>query len=447
MTAPVGVPEAFLAPAANALDGLLARCARTHGPFLTPEPAAPLGSPDRQSSTTRWSGCTPRARSCAASSGPAAPSASGAIPMCCACSAADRWRGCAARSSRSTRRRSAASCRRGTASRRSPGPVPTRPLPWLGRAGAPRRGGRPAGRRADPGLGAGTRRAAGTDPGLPAAAARRARRDGRGRLDRARQPGPRRRPHRAVPPGPRGAAARRPDRRQRRPDTPTHRRAPRPGPRAPAQPWRQLLPCHPRGRRRRLGPRDARCAVGPGLGRRGHQRHVRAAAGAALEAAVRLRSWRAARTAEPPDRARPARGRGSLVAGRTGRGGRPDGTAARPGARTAGAAWGADPRGGRGRGARGRVRRRLPGPPSPRGGGSDPARLLRRRARGSPVRAGRGARPAARGARAARRARPPRACTSSPPRIRRTRTGRRCHGRGATTTTDARSSGQPAPMS
>ena len=42
---PVGVPEAFLGPAVGALDGLLARCARTHGPFLTPEPARRWGLP------------------------------------------------------------------------------------------------------------------------------------------------------------------------------------------------------------------------------------------------------------------------------------------------------------------------------------------------------------------------------------------------------------------
>ncbi len=45
VTAPVGVPEAFLGPATGALDGLLARFARTHGPFLTPEPAARWGLP------------------------------------------------------------------------------------------------------------------------------------------------------------------------------------------------------------------------------------------------------------------------------------------------------------------------------------------------------------------------------------------------------------------
>ncbi|HEY7132839.1 MAG TPA: DEAD/DEAH box helicase [Candidatus Limnocylindrales bacterium] len=42
---PTGVPEAFLAPASGALDGLLARFARTHGPFLTPEPARRWGLP------------------------------------------------------------------------------------------------------------------------------------------------------------------------------------------------------------------------------------------------------------------------------------------------------------------------------------------------------------------------------------------------------------------
>ena len=42
---PVGVPAAFLGPAVGALDGLLARWARTHGPFLTPEPARRWGLP------------------------------------------------------------------------------------------------------------------------------------------------------------------------------------------------------------------------------------------------------------------------------------------------------------------------------------------------------------------------------------------------------------------
>jgi ATP-dependent Lhr-like helicase len=45
VTAPVGVPAAFLGPAVGALDGLLARYARSHGPFLTPEPARRWGLP------------------------------------------------------------------------------------------------------------------------------------------------------------------------------------------------------------------------------------------------------------------------------------------------------------------------------------------------------------------------------------------------------------------
>jgi ATP-dependent helicase Lhr and Lhr-like helicase len=42
---PTGVPQAFLGPAAGALDGLLVRWARSHGPFLTPEPAGRWGLP------------------------------------------------------------------------------------------------------------------------------------------------------------------------------------------------------------------------------------------------------------------------------------------------------------------------------------------------------------------------------------------------------------------
>jgi ATP-dependent Lhr-like helicase len=42
---PPGVPAAFLGPAASALEGLLARWARTHGPFLSVEPARRWGLP------------------------------------------------------------------------------------------------------------------------------------------------------------------------------------------------------------------------------------------------------------------------------------------------------------------------------------------------------------------------------------------------------------------
>ncbi len=42
---PPGVPSVFLAPAAGALDGLLARFARTHGPFTAEDPARRWGLP------------------------------------------------------------------------------------------------------------------------------------------------------------------------------------------------------------------------------------------------------------------------------------------------------------------------------------------------------------------------------------------------------------------
>jgi ATP-dependent Lhr-like helicase len=44
---PTGVPDAFLGPTTAALDGLLARYARSHGPFLTPDPARRWGLPPR----------------------------------------------------------------------------------------------------------------------------------------------------------------------------------------------------------------------------------------------------------------------------------------------------------------------------------------------------------------------------------------------------------------
>ncbi|MGZ8502143.1 MAG: Lhr family helicase, partial [Candidatus Limnocylindrales bacterium] len=42
---PAGIPLAFLGPTSSALEGLLARFARTHGPFLSPEPAIRWGLP------------------------------------------------------------------------------------------------------------------------------------------------------------------------------------------------------------------------------------------------------------------------------------------------------------------------------------------------------------------------------------------------------------------
>ena len=79
----------------------------------------PLGRAAASSSAT--------ARSCEASCAPAAPSASGAIPRCCAGCAAPRWRCCARRSSRSTSARwpgSSPPGRTSTATRpRAPGSI------------------------------------------------------------------------------------------------------------------------------------------------------------------------------------------------------------------------------------------------------------------------------------------------------------------------------------
>ncbi len=64
----------------------------------------PLGAADRRRSTMRWSGSSKPGRSSAASSGRAAPSANGSIRTYCGSSGDGRWRGCGARWSRSIRR-------------------------------------------------------------------------------------------------------------------------------------------------------------------------------------------------------------------------------------------------------------------------------------------------------------------------------------------------------
>ena len=280
-----------------------ARTARSSRPS---RPAA--GACRRASSRTPWSGCWSRARCSAASSGRAARNASGATRTSCACSAAGRWRGCAARSSRSTRPRSGGSCRAGTGSRRSavPGPrsVARRPSSGWPRSSTSWPGSPiPASVLERDVLPA-------RDPGLPAAAARRAGLARRGRVGGAGEPRPRRRAHRPVPPGPRRAATGRAPRRH----GPAGRAAPRPHPRAPRDPRRLVLPRPAPRRGRRPGPRGARCALGPGLGGRGHQRHVRAAARPPLEAdRWRRHPARAARAGSPRSARprRPAAGRSS----------------------------------------------------------------------------------------------------------------------------------------
>ena len=85
---PGGLPEAFLADVADALRKLIARYARTHGPFTTAELARALR---RRSRRRRCASSSATATSCAASCAPAGRSASGATPRCCAACAAPRW--------------------------------------------------------------------------------------------------------------------------------------------------------------------------------------------------------------------------------------------------------------------------------------------------------------------------------------------------------------------
>ena len=380
---PVGVPEAFLAPVAGALDGLLARWARSHGPFLTPEPARrwglPLGQVEDALERLLAAGTVLR--------GEFRPGG-----------AEREW--CDPDVLRLLRRRSLARLRRevepvdpaalgrflpewhGVA---PPGECPD-PVPWHGRPRAPRRGRRPAGRPAHPGVGPGAGRPAGTDRraisrDCSTSSARSAKWPGWGGGASVATMAGSRSSDRAATPFDRRAGGRR---------RATDRAAPRGDPRASRPARGVVLPGALRRIRWRPRSRRARRPVGPGLGRRGHQRHVHPASIAPLEANG---EWR-----QPPSTDWSADGVGStrsgrpLVAGRTAGGDQRDRAPARAGAGDARAPRRADPRGGRVRRARGRLQRGLPDPAGARGRGPDPAGLLRRRARRRTVRAGRGAR-------------------------------------------------------
>ncbi len=397
ITPPVGVPQAFLGPAAGALDGLLARWARTHGPFLTPEPARrwglPVGVVDDALERLLRAGSLLR--------GEFRPGGS-----------EREW--CDPDVLRLLRRRSLARLRREV--------EPVDPVA-LGRF-------LPAWHGVDPVLGPGSdstpfrgsaaleRLAEVVDQlagvAIPASVLERdvlpARIPGYqprlldelgamgevawvGRGSLGRDDGR----IALLPTRPRGAPPGRPAGRH----DPPRRRAARPDPRASERPWRELLSRAGGVGQASLGPRAARRAVGPRLGRRGHQRHVRTAPGAALEAPDGQRLQRRAPTAgRPPDRARAAGGRRPLVA----RPARRPVTATerlhaqalamleRHGVLTREAVASESLEGG--------FSARLPDPPGARGRRPDPARLLRRRPRRGPVRARRRPRPAARRPRA-----------------------------------------------
>ena len=113
---PLGLPRAFTEPVPHPLESLVARYARTHGPFVVEDLAGRFGiSVDRatgalvalEADGPRGARRVPAQR---------ARVASGATTTCCARSAAARSPRCAARSSRSSPRRTRGSCRPGTGS-------------------------------------------------------------------------------------------------------------------------------------------------------------------------------------------------------------------------------------------------------------------------------------------------------------------------------------------
>ena len=293
------------APVVGALDGLLARWARTHGPFLPAEPARrwglPIGVVDDALHRARRRGHAAQRRVPARRRGARAVRPGGAAAPAPAVAGQAPARGGAGRSGDPR----AVPARRGRASPPSPSAAGAAiTVPRIGGARAPRRGRRPARRPADPGLGPGARRAArrgspATSRGCSTSSARWARSRGSGRGSLGRDDG------RVVPASGRDARLLRPDRpaatASSGPGADLHERI-----RAHLRRrGRLVLPRAVHGGGGAVRPRGARRAVGPRLGGRGHQRHVRAAPGAALEAA----GEGLAAPAGPADVARAARGR------------------------------------------------------------------------------------------------------------------------------------------
>ena len=112
---PLGLPGAFTDPVADPLDDLVARYARTHGPFLAADVARRFGIARRPRAATRSSARGRRPRRARRVPARRHSSGSGATSTCCASSGGARSPRCGARSSRSTPRRSPGSCPRGRA--------------------------------------------------------------------------------------------------------------------------------------------------------------------------------------------------------------------------------------------------------------------------------------------------------------------------------------------
>ena len=112
-------PRAYLEPVADPLGDLVARYARTHGPFAAADLRGPVRARRLRRRAGAASGSPPPAGSSPASSPRAAPAPSGATPRCCGCCAAGRWPRCAGRSSRCRRGCWPRSCPAGSRSARN----------------------------------------------------------------------------------------------------------------------------------------------------------------------------------------------------------------------------------------------------------------------------------------------------------------------------------------
>ncbi len=420
---PVGVPEAFTEPVADPLGDLMARYARTHGPFTADAVAGRYGL-GVAVVTLALRRLAASARVVEGEFLPAGQAGGAQANGHGQLTAARGTEWCDAEVLRMLRRRCLARLRK--EAEPVPPEVLARFLPaWHGIGASRLRqapcgrgrgpgGARAAGRGPGAGLGAGDAGAAQAGAGLLPRPARRADLGGRDRLVRGRSAARRRRLAGPRTRRRRSAFAARTGRGE-------HDPAAFGGTRGAERRRRAVLPhaqrpgWHPAGwpaaRRRRGRGRD----LGPGVGRAPHQRHPRPAAGAAQRRSaaarrrarpgLRVRAAAAPRPVRRSVRFRPAlhaephraahRQRPVVAAAWPGclGGRRSDAAGARASVDAARAARRADQgRGGR-RADRGRLRRGVPGAAGHGGGRPVPPWLLRRGPRRSAVRAARGGGP------------------------------------------------------
>ena len=379
---PKGLPAAFTGETDRPLDGLVARYARTHGPFVAADVAARLGTSAHRIRETLE---TLEAEG-VLTHGEFRPSG-----------VEREW--CDVEVLRRIRQRSLAALRR---------EVEPVDAAALGRFLPAWQGADLPGGGADALVDAVTRlqgvalpasiledgRVARPRPRLPPRGPRRALRRRRPGVDGGGRAGRRRRPRRALLPRS-GAPAVEHLREGRRSLGRAARRHPR-----PPVVTRRLLLAGPRaGLRGRRGAPPAGCSLGSGLGRGGHERHAGAPARVRSRRLIRGPRTSARRTPASrlhPPRGSPGRGR-TMVARRPAPAtrARGHGGGACAGAPTPGSSRRRDARVRAGGERARRIRGRLPGAAGDGGERQGEARVLRGRAGGRAVRTSRGARPAA----------------------------------------------------